>query len=151
MAGKGNTIMSNQYEIKAPGTADLSPAAKRIIAKLRPINEVIEELHFEEKVELSRADLLAVAEEVDAVVSGGLTFGWKHGMSEVCGLGLYGAVVRGEKLTPIEIIRQLLNASTCPEAFAAALRRLADEIERADATDKKNSQFELATSFETGL
>ena len=138
--------MSNQYEVDSPDTADLSPTAKRLISKLRPINEALEEMHFEETVELSRADLLAVAEEVEGAISNGFTLGWKLGMCENTGVGLYGAVVRCGKLTKLEIIRQLLNASTDAGAFAAALRRLADQIEKTDATDKKNRQFELAAS-----
>jgi hypothetical protein len=102
---------------------------KASLLKLSKISRTLEEMTFEPPVEpLGHSDLMILTGALQGIVSGGLTLAWKSGLSEVWGIGLYHCVVRGEKLTEVEIIRQMLNASTEPDAFAAALRRLADQL-----------------------
>ena len=103
---------------------------KKLITRMGKLGDALEDAAFEQNDDefMSEADRLALAEELQGVVSGGMTIAGKFGFSEVWGIGLYPSAVRGEKLTAVEIIRQMLNASTEPEAFAAALRRLADKL-----------------------
>ena len=109
---------------------------KKMLNKLRKMAEALNDMAFEMQGDaLLPADRLALAEELQGVVSGGLTLAWKHDFSEVSGLGLYPSAVRGEKLTAVEVIRQMLNASRCPEAFANALRRLADELYKSPSVE----------------
>ena len=109
---------------------------KKLVTKVRKIAQGLDDMAFETRGNaLSPADQLALAEGLQGVIAGGLTLAWKHEFSEVSGLGLYPSVVRGEKLTAVEIIRQMLNASSGKEAFADALRRLADEICKSPSDD----------------
>ena len=102
---------------------------KKLVAKARSMAKGLDGMAFKTgDIALCPADRLVLAEELNGIISGGLTLAWKYDLSEVSGLGLYPSTVRGEKLTAVEIVRQMLNASRCPEAFSGALRRLADEL-----------------------
>lgn len=102
---------------------------RKLISKLRKMAEALNDMAFETQGDaVLPADRLAFADAMQGVVSGGLTLAGKFGFSEVWEFGLYASAVRGEKLTAVEIIRQVLNASRDNQAFADALRELADEI-----------------------
>ena len=82
----------------------------------------------ESETYLTESEKLKRAEELQNVLSATSALAGKWCLADNISISLYGSAIRGEKLTRIEVIRQMLNASTEPEAFAAALRRLADKL-----------------------
>lgn len=102
-----------------------------LVAEVGGIAEALNVAAFEAQgTVLTPSEALALAEGLQGVIAGGLALARQHGISEVSGMALYPSVARGEKLTAVEIIRQMLNASTDAEAFADDLRHLADEIHK---------------------
>lgn len=90
---------------------------------------------------LSDADKLDVAEALNPVVSGVLALAWKHGLSEVESIDLYGAIVRDGHLTRIDLIRQMLRASSTRRSdLVDKLRRLADQLE-IEINQKKEEEW----------
>lgn len=104
---------------------------QHVTEKLTPMADEIDAMCWESRnPDMSDEAQLQLAEALQGVLAGILALAWKHGLSEVSGMNLYGPIARGEMLTAIEIVRQMVNGSMCNEAFADTLRRLADQIEK---------------------